>query len=133
MLRVLSTKHGQLIADIQEENGRTVIVDGKSFQPLVTVQTVSRAKVLKVIRRLSSFMRLKEELNEFNPEIHSGFSMFLEKPYKGVKPSAEAVKQAVQANEPIIEAAAPPPTTILKKGKRDENSWGRRGRKAKAN
>ena len=72
MLKVISTQHGQLLAEIDKENGVTLILakQGSTLTPVATVASVEKKVVMRAIRRIGTFLKLKATLDAINVSIH---------------------------------------------------------------
>lgn len=72
MIKVLTTKYGQLIAKVDRQAGITTILDGDDMAPIARVQSVQKEGVVRAINQIASFLRKKQALQEMGVQLEAG-------------------------------------------------------------
>lgn len=63
MYRKITTKYGELLADVQKDKGQTVILDPKQgFKPVAVVQSTDASAVLQSLQKLGTWFNKRQLL-----------------------------------------------------------------------
>jgi hypothetical protein len=141
VLKVITTRYGQLVAKVNKEQQFTQILD-EDMQPVATVRQVTKEGVVKAINQIASFLARKRLLQENGIKLEAGaerlesidadsFTEDEEAATPNVVESASEDVPALPGNAPAITdepEAANPPRQVKQSG-RPKGSGAKRGRK----
>ncbi len=63
MLKVITTRYGQLVAKVNKEAGETQILNG-DMQPVATIKRVTKEDVVRSINQIARFLSMKDVLEQ---------------------------------------------------------------------
>lgn len=99
MVRIITTSYGQLLADVKQDEGFTVILDSKTFTPIAKINSIELTRVMSSLRRLGNVMKKKASLEAEGTILLTSFE-FKEK--KKLQQVLQDVNQTVEAKPVVV-------------------------------